>query len=99
MSWLNLEGHDEVVAQFRTALAQGRLASTFLFVGPEGIGKRSFALRLAQALLCERRDEKLLDPCGQCSGCVQVLAGKHPDFMSVARPAGKSFIPLGLLDG
>ncbi|HEY2881186.1 MAG TPA: DNA polymerase III subunit [Pirellulales bacterium] len=99
MSWLKLEGHDEVVAQFRGALAKGRLASTFLFVGPEGIGKRTFAVQLAQSLLCERRDEKLLDPCGQCPACVQVLAGTHPDFLTVARPAGKSFIPLGLLKG
>ncbi|HTQ39623.1 MAG TPA: DNA polymerase III subunit delta' [Pirellulales bacterium] len=99
MPWLKLEGHDDVVARFRNALAQGRLASTFLFVGPEGIGKRSFALRLAQSLLCETRDEKLLDPCGQCPACVQVLAGTHPDFLFVARPPGKSFIPLGLLKG
>src|SRR5262245_48336282 len=99
MSWQNIEGHDDLVARFRTALAQGRLASTFLFIGPEGIGKRSFALRLAQALLCEARDEKLLDPCGRCPACVQVAASTHPDFLQVARPSGKSFIPLGLLNG
>ena len=52
MAWHTLEGHDEIVAQFRRALAENRLASTFLFVGPEGIGKRAFALRLAQSLLC-----------------------------------------------
>ncbi|HZZ28101.1 MAG TPA: DNA polymerase III subunit [Pirellulales bacterium] len=99
MAWLQLEGHDDVVAHFRAALAQERLASTFLFVGPEGIGKRSFAMRLAQALLCETRDERLLDPCGHCPACVQVLAGTNPDFLFVSRPPGKSFIPLGLLKG
>ena len=94
-----LDGHDDVVAKFRSALAAGRLANTFLFVGPEGIGKRTFAVGLAQSLLCETRDETLLDPCGQCPGCAQVLAGTHPDFLFVTRPPGKSFIPLGLLKG
>ena len=99
MSWLNLEGHDDVVAKFRSALAAGRLANTFLFAGPEGIGKRTFAVGLAQSLLCETRDERLLDPCGECPGCVQVFARTHPDFLFVARPPGKSFIPVGLFKG
>jgi DNA polymerase III subunit delta' len=67
-----------VVDQFRRALARGRLASTFLFVGPAGIGKRTFALRLAQGLLCERVPEVQLDPCGECPSCLQVAAGSHP---------------------
>jgi DNA polymerase III subunit delta' len=99
MSWHQLEGHDEIVVQFRRALAENRLASTFLFVGPEGIGKRAFALRLAQALLCEARDEKLLDPCGRCPACVQVLAGTHPDLIQISRPPGKNDIPVGMLKG
>ena len=52
MSWHGIQGHDDVVELFRRALARGRLASSFLFAGPEGIGKRTFALKLAQALLC-----------------------------------------------
>lgn len=96
---LELLGHDEVVEQFRRALARGRLASTFLLVGPNGIGKRTFALRLAQSLLCSARPEELLDPCGQCDACVQVAAQTHPDLHLVAKPADKSFIPLSLLVG
>ena len=99
MAWLKIEGHDEIVAQFRRALEENRLASTFLFVGPEGIGKRAFAVRLAQSLLCEKRDEKLLDPCGQCPACAQVLAGTHPDLIQISRPEGKSDIPVGILKG
>ena len=46
-------GHEHVFETFRRALEQRRLASTFLFVGPPGIGKWTTALSLAQALLCE----------------------------------------------
>jgi DNA polymerase-3 subunit delta' len=94
-----LRGHASVLAQFRHALANKRLASTFLFVGQPGIGKRLFALRLAQGLLCERRPDEALDPCGECPSCRQVLAGSHPDVQIVAKPADKAFIPVELLIG
>jgi DNA polymerase III subunit delta' len=94
-----LRGHDQILTRFRQALARGRLASTFLFVGPSGIGKRKFALQLAQGMLCERRQEEAIDPCGQCPSCHQVLAGTHPDVHRIAKPADKSNIPIELLIG
>ena len=87
MSWQGILGHDEVAEHFRRALARGRLASSFLFVGPPGIGKRWFALKLAQALLCQRSPEEALDPCGTCPACVQVAAGTHPDLEIIAMRA------------
>ena len=85
--------------QFRRSLARGRLASTYLFVGPEGVGKHSFALKLAQTLLCLTNPPVRLEPCGHCAGCLQVLAGTHPDLIVVAKPAEKSEIPVQLLIG
>jgi DNA polymerase-3 subunit delta' len=94
MSWHGIEGHDAIVARFREALVRGRLASTFLFVGPAGIGKRAFALKLAQALLCQERPESALDPCERCPACVQVAALTHPDLEIVGKPRDKSAIPV-----
>jgi DNA polymerase-3 subunit delta' len=94
VSWQGIEGHDEVVERFRRILASGRLASTFLFIGPGGIGKRSFALKLAQSLLCERCADESLTACGDCPSCQQVAAESHPDIELVARPKDKSFIPV-----
>lgn len=99
MSWQGILGHDSVQQKFQMAAARGRLSGTFLFVGPAGIGKRTFALKLAQALLCERNPESELNPCGSCSACVQVTARTHPDVELVGRPEDKSFIPLELLIG
>ncbi|HEY4307845.1 MAG TPA: DNA polymerase III subunit [Pirellulales bacterium] len=99
MTWQGLDGHDDVVGKFRAMLARGRLAHTFLFVGPAGVGKRSFALRLAATLLCPNRPVEMLDPCGQCGSCLQVAAGTHPDLLEVRKPADKSFIPLELFIG
>lgn len=99
MAWQGVIGHDAIADAFRTSLARGRLASSFLFVGPPGIGKRTFAVRLAAALLCETRQEEWLDPCGQCPACQQVAAGLHPDLLMVSKPADKSELPLSLFVG
>jgi DNA polymerase III subunit delta' len=92
-------GNPAIVARFQRAIANGRLASTFLFVGPPGIGKRTFAVRLAQSLLCDRVSPDQLAPCGQCPSCHQALAGTHPDVLRVRKPADKATIPLKLLIG
>ncbi len=99
MSWLGLDGHDALVDRFRRAIARGRLGSTFLFVGPEGVGKFSFALRLAQSLLCPQRPAADLAPCGECPTCRQVLAESHGDLYLVRRSPDRMTIPIEALIG
>jgi DNA polymerase-3 subunit delta' len=86
-----------VVTTLRRSLAQGRFPHALLFVGPEGIGKHSFALRLAQTLLCERVPEAELDPCGACPGCLQVMAGTHPDLLQVGKPEDRQELPIRVI--
>lgn len=97
--WRGILGHDEVVEQFRRTLESGRLASTYLFVGPPGVGKRRFALQLAHALLCTESPETALEPCGQCSSCRLFAAGNHPDLEIVGLPTDKSSLPIDLFVG
>ena len=99
MTWHSIEGHDDVVEKFRRALARRRLASSFLFTGPSGVGKRTFALMLAQAILCEVRPEAELDPCEECPSCIQVKAESHPDLLLVSKPKDKMLLPVELLIG
>ena len=94
MTWNELLEHQEILAGFRRAIERGRLASTFLFVGPAGIGKRTFATKLAQALFCETHSDTELEACGHCPSCAQVAAGTHPDLEYVCKPADKAYIPL-----
>ena len=72
MPWHSVRGHDRVVENLQRSLAQGRFPHAFLFVGPEGIGKHTFARTLAQALLCDKAEVAALDPCGKCPSCLQV---------------------------
>lgn len=94
MSWQGIRGHDAVVEQFRRGLEQHRLATTFLFIGPEGIGKRTFAKKLAQAMLCTKRDEVQLQPCGGCPECQQVESDTHPDLQQIQKPIDRAYIPV-----
>ncbi len=79
MSW-DIIGHEEARAFLSQRLQQGRLAHAYLFVGPPGVGKRTLALALAQALNC------LGDapPCGQCSQCRRIASGNHTDVAVLA---------------
>ena len=99
MSWHQIEGHDAQVEQFRRRIERDRLAGTYLFVGTAGIGKRMFAMQLAQALFCDRNSDVALKACGQCAACQQVAAGTHPDLLLVEKPPEKNVLPIELFIG
>jgi len=66
------------------ALDRARLSHGYLFTGPAGVGKKTFARRLAQSLLCEtpKSEPALLGYCTHCIGCRLFVAGTHPDFVA-----------------
>lgn len=65
----------------------GRLAHAYLFIGPEGSGKKDTALHFAKMILCESSlDNK---PCGECSHCRRIESGNYPD-VSVLEPEGQA---------
>jgi DNA polymerase-3 subunit delta' len=97
VSWRRLRGHQAQVEAFERAVQRGRLAHAYLFAGPRGVGKRTFAVELARALLCERRSPAQLEACGSCPACIQVAAGTHPDFVLAARPDEAQEFPIDLV--
>jgi len=98
MSWKQVLGHDAAVAALTAAWKNGRLAHAYLFVGPQGVGKHTFARELAKALLCENTQSKL-EACGNCSSCKLVEAATHPDLFMVARIEGKVEFTIEVLRG
>jgi DNA polymerase-3 subunit delta' len=97
--WHGILGHDDVVERFRQTLKAGRLASTYLFAGPPGVGKRRFALELARSLLCTEVAEEALEPCGKCESCRMFAAANHPDLEVIGLPPDKSTLPIDLFIG
>jgi DNA polymerase III subunit delta' len=99
MDWDSFVGHEQQRQWFRNAVQHDRLASTFLMVGPSGIGKRTFARLVAKSLLCTGNDPKQFSPCGRCETCVQVEKGTHPDVIDVHREKDKSTLAIDQLVG
>jgi DNA polymerase-3 subunit delta' len=98
MAWQGIEGHDAIVAGFVAAQERGRIAGSYLFVGPPGVGKGTFARGLARALVCAAPGPGLV-ACGSCPSCIQAAAGSHPDIDVVAKPEDRATIPLEALIG
>lgn len=94
MPWDDLLGHENAIDRFRRSVQRNRLASTYLFVGPPGVGKHTFALKLAQALLCSANPPEAVEACGTCPSCQQVAAKTHPDLILISKPTDKAFIPV-----
>ncbi len=59
------------------------LAHAYLFTGESGVGKKTFARRLAQSLLCTAAKDGVLGYDGTCSSCLLFAAesARHPDFL------------------
>ena len=62
-----------------------RMPHALLLHGAEGLGKRAFAWRLAQVLLCAAPEAGAV-ACGSCSSCRRFAAGTHPDLLQVRPP-------------
>ena len=75
----NLLGHEWAVDMLRHHLKHDGLRHAYLFAGPPGLGRRTLALRLAQALNCERPIAPG-EPCGICRDCKQIEEQRHPDL-------------------
>ncbi len=75
----NLLGHEWAVDMLRRHVTRGDLRHAYLFSGPPGLGRRTLALRLAQALNCERPVAPG-EPCFNCRTCKQIEAMQHPDL-------------------
>jgi len=77
----SIVGHSHVVALLRAAASAGRVPQSLLLAGPEGVGKRTLALAIAQAVNCPRRRDG--DACGTCATCQRIVRGQHSDVTLV----------------
>jgi DNA polymerase III subunit delta' len=85
-------GHEAARAWLRRVLETGHMAHAYLITGPRAVGKRTFALEIAQALNCLAPD--VADrPDHTCQQCRMIERGVHPDVRIVKRdpdrPRGK----------
>lgn len=87
MPFGQIRGQERAIATLRNALGNDRLAHAYLFIGPEGVGKRLTALTLAKAMNCQSPPE-VGDCCEKCPSCIKVNSSNHADVI-VMEPEGE----------
>jgi DNA polymerase-3 subunit gamma/tau len=80
-SFDQLVGQEHVRRALGNALDSGRIHHAFLFTGTRGVGKTTIARIFAKALNCERGVSAT--PCGECSTCKDIDAGRYVDLIEV----------------
>lgn len=74
-------GQQHVLQALINGLNQNRLHHAFLFAGTRGVGKTTLARILAKSLNCEQGVSAT--PCGECTSCQEVDAGRFVDLIEV----------------
>ena len=74
-------GQPAVTRTLKNALTSGRIAQSFVFAGPRGVGKTTTARILARALSCAKGPTA--DPCGACDACREIAEGRDIDVLEI----------------
>jgi DNA polymerase-3 subunit delta' len=81
MNW-NMIGHEWAVQLLKQHVILGTQRQAYLITGPESVGRRTLALRFAQAVNCPQPIEPG-EPCLDCPTCGQIERMVHPDLTVV----------------
>lgn len=79
MPFSDLVSHTRTLDLLRRAVMRGSVPQSLLFAGPEGVGKHTAAIALAQAVNCPNQKDG--DACGTCNTCRRVAAGTFTDVV------------------
>ncbi len=84
MAFSDLIGQNGIKKTLAAAVSE-RQSGTFMFEGPLGSGRHTFAEEFAKALMCDDPGEN--GACGKCNCCKYYDAGTTPDVVRVYKPS------------
>ncbi|MBU0646830.1 MAG: hypothetical protein ABIE46_02200 [Patescibacteria group bacterium] len=88
-----LVGNKCIIDFLTKSLANNKVAGSYIFAGPDNLGKTTVANFFAQSLICLTRD-KQGTPCGQCLSCQQISKGIYGDIYLINREKDKKNISI-----
>ena len=86
MSFSNIIGNEEIKVFLDNLIKTNNVVHSYMFIGPDGIGKVLFAKEFAKMILCQDSNKA----CNHCSSCIKFNSDNHPDFMIINSEDGKS---------
>ena len=90
MDW-NYIGQEWAVSLLKKHIALGTTRQAYLFTGPKGIGRRTLALRFAQAINCQEPPTPG-EACGICRACKGILKSEQADLSILKRDPDRTRI-------
>lgn len=90
MSFARLIGNERNKQILQRLLGNGRVTATLIFAGPDGVGKRQFALTFAKAANCQKAPDNSFatDSCDECPNCRRIDEGTYGDVTTI-QPDGQ----------
>ncbi len=73
-------GNSQAVAAVREMLAGERVPGALLFTGPDGVGKKTLAMMMAQAMVCEHGPADFCNQCANCHKAAQLFSAEKEDL-------------------
>ena len=76
----DIRGQNNAIKYLSRSLSTGRRANSYLFYGPEGVGRALTARAFLMSVMCRQLDAPD-KACGECPSCAKVAELSHPDIL------------------
>ncbi|HEX4945284.1 MAG TPA: AAA family ATPase, partial [Blastocatellia bacterium] len=83
MSFSTLIGNDQNKQILQRLLRREGLGMALIFAGPDGVGKRQFALTFAKAANCQHPSPTHDDSCDECPVCTRIQTNSYSDVVTI----------------
>ena len=90
MNFEGLIGQNELKQRLTGIVLSGNIGHAYVFSGPDGIGKMSFAKEFARMCMCTDPEEGCC--CGKCRACTLNGAGNNTDLNIISKDRDKTVI-------
>ena len=87
MAFDGLLGQNKLKDHTAMLIKNGRLSHAYIFSGPAGIGKKTFAREFAKEVACVSPEDGR--SCGKCKSCILAASGNNTDIRMIASKDGK----------